>query len=556
MIGRDQNGGEAESLLKEKYSKLLIEQMKHTFAEWNAKGRISEAELYAFLHRIKGTAGSIGLGTLSDLASCLMEKMQEGSEHIWEREAWSSRLKPLLDWMSDQGADSKAELALEKSTEPAVQPDSQQILILIIDKDAEFVSYVKEHLENRGYAAFVALTLEKGMELFYRSRPAFVLLDMDLRDAGQNEFQRFIVTMRKTVTPIVLTGKDYEHKKRVFAYTIGASDYMEKPLNLDLLFACLFNKILWRQDILRLTTIDELTGAFNRKQMNAVLTHLLQSGRTECKALSIAILDLDHFKQVNDQYGHLTGDEVLKRMVAVAQSVLQSPEEIFRFGGEEFVVIMPDADELAACERLEDIRQRFAAETFQSGNTTFHATFSAGIAAHEAGDSQAALLEKADQALYRSKEKGRNQTTVYDKNDQTPDRRVLHLIIIDDDPFVRMILKQGFAEWTCRDHMDVNVHVYPDGMSFLESGWYKEQDQYVILLDGILPDMDGIEVLSEIRSGYPDKNIIVSMLSARSDETAIVHALERGADDYLLKPFNLSEVIARVGRLAQRMLSR
>src|SRR5699024_12715032 len=98
------------------------------------------------------------------------------------------------------------------------------------------------------------------------------------------------------------------------------------------------------------------------------------------------------------------------------------------------------------------------------------------------------------------------------------------------------------------------VHTYADGVAFLNSNWYKPGEKYIILLDGIMPEMDGREVLARIRNSFPAEDIVISMLSARTCETSIVQALEQGADDYMLKPFKIPEVLSRVKRLVERML--
>src|SRR5690606_37506875 len=113
----------------------------------------------------------------------------------------------------------------------------------------------------------------------------------------------------------------------------------------------------------------------------------------------------------------------------------------------------------------------------------------------------------------------------------------------------RSLIKMNFDQ-----HVAVIVQSYEDGVQFLESTWYVPDEKYVILLDGMMPKLDGIEVLTKVRSDYPDHNIVITMLSARSSEKNIVQALEKGADDYMLKPFNIPEVMARLHRLAKRML--
>nr|WP_236610247.1 response regulator [Planococcus halocryophilus] len=131
-------------------------------------------------------------------------------------------------------------------------------------------------------------------------------------------------------------------------------------------------------------------------------------------------------------------------------------------------------------------------------------------------------------------------------------RRQLNIIIVDDDSLVRKLLIKQFAGWKPAE-FDINIKEHADGVSFIESDWYKSEENYMILLDGVMPKMDGLEVLSHVRSQYPNENIVISMLTSRSNESDIVLALRSGADDYILKPFYAQEVVARVQRLTMRL---
>ncbi|WP_033541123.1 response regulator [Planococcus sp. CAU13] len=131
-------------------------------------------------------------------------------------------------------------------------------------------------------------------------------------------------------------------------------------------------------------------------------------------------------------------------------------------------------------------------------------------------------------------------------------RRHLNIVVVDDDALVRKLILKQFAGWK-PEEFDVRIEEYADGASFVESKWYKPEENYMILLDGVMPKMDGLEVLNHLRSQYPHENIVISMLTSRSNESDIVLALKNGADDYIVKPFYAQEVVARVQRLTMRM---
>lgn len=111
-----------------------------------------------------------------------------------------------------------------------------------------------------------------------------------------------------------------------------------------------------------------------------------------------------------------------------------------------------------------------------------------------------------------------------------------------------------FQAWEPESIAKVKVSSYSNGPQFLQSDWYAPEEKFIILLDGIMPELDGLEVLERIRGSYPEVNILVIMLTGRNDQRDIIHALQMGADDYVIKPFHLPELLIRIERLAHRFL--
>src|SRR5699024_12664153 len=116
------------------------------------------------------------------------------------------------------------------------------------------------------------------------------------------------------------------------------------------------------------------------------------------------------------------------------------------------------------------------------------------------------------------------------------------------------MLEKSFLQWTVESSIKTYVHTYTDGVTFLNSDWYVPGEKYIILRDGMMPEMDGKDVLAQIRKDYPEENIVISMLSARSCETSIVQGLEEGAHGYMLKPFKIRRGPSSMKRLGVRRL--
>ncbi len=158
---------------------------------------------------------------------------------------------------------------------------------------------------------------------------------------------------------------------------------------------------------------DPLTGLFNRRYLDETLDHELARARRDGYALSLAMIDVDHFKAINDTYGHQAGDEVLKALGTLLQAQAREGDIACRYGGEEFVLLSPRMPLATALERADQWRTRFAEQRVRHGDLELRVTFSVGLATYpDHGATAAALMISADQALYRAKALGRNRVEV------------------------------------------------------------------------------------------------------------------------------------------------
>ena len=159
---------------------------------------------------------------------------------------------------------------------------------------------------------------------------------------------------------------------------------------------------------------DEITLLPNRRYMKEILFKEEQRGTCESRALCLALLDIDHFKSINDTYGHAAGDEVLHDFAQQAQTVLRNGDVLARWGGEEFLLLLPDTEQNAAMLALERVQKSFVDMPLKTADTTLHVTFSAGLAIVSPGETVAEAIKRADKAMYRAKGAGRNTTRWYD----------------------------------------------------------------------------------------------------------------------------------------------
>lgn len=159
---------------------------------------------------------------------------------------------------------------------------------------------------------------------------------------------------------------------------------------------------------------DEITLLPNRRYMKEILFKEEKRGPYESRALCLALLDIDHFKSINDTYGHTVGDEILHDFAQQTQAVLRNGDVLARWGGEEFLLLLPNTEQNAAMLTLERVQKALVEMPLKTADTTLHVTFSAGLAVMAPGETIAEAIKRADKAMYRAKSAGRNTTRWYD----------------------------------------------------------------------------------------------------------------------------------------------
>ncbi|QSF43080.1 GGDEF domain-containing response regulator [Paenibacillus tianjinensis] len=539
-----------------KYKALVEQRTRETLEKWSGQQYVGEREIYRFLHNLKGTAGTVGLDRVERFASSTLLYFSDHSDKVWMEAEWREVLHPVLDLFSgEESSGSVPDPVLEISLSTGSK--QQKYEILLVDDDVELVAFLRESLEQQSYYVNIAMSAERGLKLFYESRPDLILLDILLPDqSGIDVLHQIIGKAKKERIPIIIMSGEHSKDLQLYAYSLGVMDYMPKPVDIDLFLVLIKNRFELKKEWQKSIIIDELTGAYNRRYFNQTMKQLVSDFRRTERIFSLALLDLDYFKHINDTYGHLVGDEVLQAFSELVRSSIRVEDTFCRYGGEEFALFMPNTDAASALLVIERIQSQFAAMDFWAKQQQFRVTFSGGITEIRARrDDPEELIEDADQALYASKHAGRNQTTLY--NEYLPAgkvEQVLKVIVVDDDALIRRIVVQQFREWEPANNLKMEVSSFENGAQFLQSEWYSPEDKFIILLDGIMPELDGLEVLKQLRSRYPEVNILVIMLTGRNNQQDIIHALQLGADDYIVKPFHLPEMLTRVERLAHRFL--
>jgi diguanylate cyclase (GGDEF)-like protein len=192
----------------------------------------------------------------------------------------------------------------------------------------------------------------------------------------------------------------------------AGDDFITKPISDNALIAAVFSRAQRARSLSTALSRDSLTGLLKHTDIKEQVALEVQRSLRNGKPASLVMIDLDHFKQVNDQYGHAAGDNVIRSLANLLRQRLRRIDSLGRYGGEEFVAVLPDCTAEQARQIFDEIRQRFSALRFHTGSRSFSVSLSAGISETDGHSKPSALLERADQALYVAKHEGRNQVQV------------------------------------------------------------------------------------------------------------------------------------------------
>ncbi len=215
---------------------------------------------------------------------------------------------------------------------------------------------------------------------------------------------------RYSTLPVIFVSCRTSLRDKVTGFDLGADDYIGKPFDVEELLARVKAKMTRYNLTQKESSTDFLTGLLNRRGLEKKLSCEIDRSQRFKKTFSLAMIDIDHFKKVNDTYGHAVGDEVLKYVADGLSDKLRSIDTLSRFGGEEFVIIMPETALDGAIPALERMRKKFATGNFLGDDgISLNVTVSIGLAQYPShGDTSAKLVESADAALYSAKGSGRN----------------------------------------------------------------------------------------------------------------------------------------------------
>jgi diguanylate cyclase (GGDEF)-like protein len=298
---------------------------------------------------------------------------------------------------------------------------NSDITVLIVDDDLSVRNTMDEYIANAGFSTLAASSAEEALELVEKNNFAVVITDIRLPGLGGLELTK-VIKQKNGSDVIVVTGysDDYSYEE---AINIGASDFVIKPVRLEELLLRLRRVLKERQlstertrmmqKLQKLATTDGLTKLYNSRSFYSQLELEVDRYNRYKHPLSLLLLDIDNFKEFNDNFGHLEGDKVLVRFSQIIKSCLRTNDSAYRYGGEEFTVILPETNGDEAKTVAQRIRSSLETEKFEPiPDRNAKITISIGVTQYFPKEELSAFIRRADKAMYLSKKNGRNRVSV------------------------------------------------------------------------------------------------------------------------------------------------
>jgi diguanylate cyclase (GGDEF)-like protein len=299
-----------------------------------------------------------------------------------------------------------------------------EFLILMVDDVSQNLQVLGSVLNRAGYGTTSAVNGQKALEQVESTMPDLILLDLMMPDMNGLDVCEMLHSHPHTKDiPIIMLTASSESRHLVSAFQSGAVDYITKPYRVPELLARVKTHLQLKKyreqlqkalsEMEQLVITDALTGIPNRRHLFEFAAKQLHQAKLYQRPLSLLMLDVDHFKKINDNYGHAVGDEVLKLVANNLTRTLRQEDCLSRFGGEEFVAILPDTDIEEAIVIGERVRLNLAESGILAQNQRFNITITVGISALKPNDQNIDdLLKRSDDAFLEAKRSGRNRCVV------------------------------------------------------------------------------------------------------------------------------------------------
>ena len=306
---------------------------------------------------------------------------------------------------------------LEKVREFSQTAEEDNYQILVIDDDSALVDLMTFVLEQAGMDVQGVIHPKEALDAISRQKPDLILMDIHMPWCSGIELAQVIRQQSNFAgIPIIFLSSETDADVQFTAVLKGGDDFLIKPIDINRLPIFIKAKAHRARALNALMIKDGLTGLYNHTYIKELIeTEMFRSERSKAD-FSVVMLDVDHFKHVNDTYGHVVGDQVLRSLSHFLLQRLRKSDKVGRYGGEEFMVLLPDTDLSEAKVLFDNILEDFRdVHHHDLDANEFEVTFSGGVISNQITKDTSLMLELVDQTLYKAKTTGRNQVLVTEK---------------------------------------------------------------------------------------------------------------------------------------------
>ena len=427
---------------------------------------------------------------------------------------------------------------------------SGEAKVLAVDDDLVVSTTVSAFLEARGLRVTTLNDPLRFWDVLEETEPDLLVLDLEMPGLDGIDLCKAVRADRRFgQLPVIFVTSHADAVLVQRIFEAGGDDYVAKPMiGLEL-----GTKVLNRLDRVRLSRDlaekDSITGLASRRQATEALEDLLVAADRRGQPVSVALIDLDHFKDLNDRLGHAGADGVLRHIGALIRETFSGEDVTGRWGGNEFIVGAYGMASDDAVQRVADMLEGFREQWFSGRKgSKAQVSFSAGVAEYPRDGRGLHELERAaDEAVQSAKATGRDRVLPVGVGPGA-ETTSLDVVVVEDDEILAGLLVNSL------ETRGYSTRCIDDGLDAVAAlaGEAPEASPALVLLDVDLPRLDGLSILRRLADDHVLERTRVILLTARAGEDEVVNALELGAFDHVAKPFSMPILMQRVRRALRR----
>ncbi len=390
---------------------------------------------------------------------------------------------------------------------------------------------------------------QDAIELLNQQVPDCAIIQGDILNAEDEETQNLLIEMlEERFVSIVIVCFDYQYCYQRYLFAQEVLLLPHKPENWKITIEKNLNR---RKKLLSFLTIDPITGLNNYQFLQQEITKQLNDLKRSHEPFVLIYVELDCLKELQAAYGYQRVSSIVKKLAVFLQGSIRSTDSVACYkDNNSFVITLPKTNKEDAFKLMNRLMLKFTELKWadliidEEVSITFSAKIIDVVDREQSWEHYVSLLPFTQET---SQELRKGLLVDGNERENNKSRRI-KIAVIDDDRLVREMLTRQLED-IGDNQFEVEIKSYPDGEDFFADPWHKQNERFILIIDRVMPKMDGLEVLHRIRTRYDRRRYLCVMLTSKDSEADISLAILKGANDYIIKPFSIRELKARINRL-------